>query len=463
MKTDRYLSPTMLLATVLAAGITCAAPASQPVPPAFLPGVTFDLGGPDTRTLVTGDFDGDGHADLAATLFRDTEDDGLALLFGNGAGGFPQQTAFIAGFRAFGLAAGDLDGDGRPDLVSTEGTQVKPFPRAPCGVPISAPVFLNTPSAPGTFVWKTCLDPGVFPIASVIGDFNGDGFPDVGVVDNISDDVTIFLGRGDGTFYGGIGTGPQFSNPTSAAAGDFNGDGIPDLAVGHLDAFVGRGITVMLGNGDGTFRVKQAVFSGSSVQAIRCCDLNGDGSPDLVGADRGGGKIWVCLGRGDGTFSDGVPFPAGTFPNDLALADLNGDGTLDAVTANSGSDDVTVLLGNGDGTFFPGGSAGAGHEPMAIVVADFNGDGLPDIAVSARNAGEQGTAEVLLQKPRATMLPGDCNGDGMVSIGEVQRAVDMFLGIQPSSCGVDCSADGQLSVGELQKAIDAFLGLPAGC
>jgi hypothetical protein len=450
-------------ALLLAGALPLLPLAAGPRAVTFTPGAPIDLGGPDTRALIAADLDGDGHMDLAATLFRDTEDDGLAVLFGDGSGGFPRRTSFAAGFRAYGLASGDFNGDGLPDLVSTEGTQIKPYPRPPCGVPISVPVFLNHPPPAGSFSWDACLTTGAFPIAPATADFNGDGFLDLAVADNAGDDVTVFLGRGDGTFSAGTSTGPLATGPTSLVAGDFDGDGIADLALGHQDGFVGHGITVLLGRGDGSFSVKQSVASGSAVQALRAADLNGDGRLDLVAADKGGGKVWVCLGRGDGTFSSGVSSAAGTYPNDLAIADFNGDGRPDAVTANSGSDDATLLLGRGDGAFEPGGVLAAGHEPQGVVAADFNGDGFPDFAVSSRNAGEQGSAIVFLQTPRPPAIPGDCDGDGAVSIGEVQRAIAMYLGLQPVACGADCNADGAVSIGEVQKVINGFLGMAGGC
>ena len=117
-------------------------------------------------------------------------------------------------------------------------------------------------------------------------------------------------------------------------------------------------------------------------------DVNGDGKPDLVTANNGSGDVSVLLGNGDGTFQPQVRFKAGRNPLSVAIGDVNGDGKPDLVTANSGSGDVSVLLGNGDGTFRPQARFAAGSGPQSVAIGDVNGDGQPDL-VTANDGSER--------------------------------------------------------------------------
>src|SRR6266436_6398742 len=136
-------------------------------------------------------------------------------------------------------------------------------------------------------------------------------------------------------------------DPISVAVGDFNGDGVPDLVVADR---VSNNVSVLLGNGDGTFQTPVAFATGTRPQSVAVGDFNGDGKLDLVVANEGSNNVSVLLGNGDGAFQAAQNFPAGTNPQSVAVGDFNGDGKLDLAVANEGSGDVSVLLGNGDGT-----------------------------------------------------------------------------------------------------------------
>jgi hypothetical protein len=205
----------------------------------------------------------------------------------------------------------------------------------------------------------------------------------------------VFLGNGDGAFRAAVGyrTGP---NASGVAVGDFNGDGIPDLAVAdagnEIDASAPGTVSILLGKGDGTFRAAIDYPSGGDgAQAIAVGDFNHDGIPDLVVANSGGlrnggqgGKVSVLLGKGDGTFQAAVDYAAGIGPYSVTVGDFNGDGILDIAIANLFSTEVSVLLGKGDGTFqvpagyFVGPFAGG---PSSVAAKDLNGDGILDLAV----------------------------------------------------------------------------------
>src|SRR5713101_3872886 len=187
----------------------------------------------------------------------------------------------------------------------------------------------------------------------------------------------------------------------SVAARDLNGDGKPDLLVGNYclsnapGCLVG-GVEVLLGVGDGTFRVLSGLYGTAGLGAnVAIADVNGDGKPDMLAAgcnfkDCFTGVVTVRTGNGDGTFAGGtyVFGTGGMFPSSPAVADLNGDGKRDLVVANCGNGcqtgigTVGVLLGNGDATFQTAVTYGTGGiGPHQVIVADVNGDGKPDLIV----------------------------------------------------------------------------------
>src|SRR5262249_22445005 len=127
----------------------------------------------------------------------------------------------------------------------------------------------------------------------------------------------------------------------------------PDLAVTNSNY-----VSVLFGNGDGSFRPKVDIPAGSSTYSVAIADLNGDGKLDLATANQtSDGTVSVLLGHGDGTFATHVDYGAGSYPNDLAIADFNGDGRPDLAVTNStgfevpGPGGVSVLLGTGAGEF----------------------------------------------------------------------------------------------------------------
>jgi hypothetical protein len=245
-----------------------------------------------------------------------------------------------------------------------------------------------------------------------IGDVNGDGHPDV-VVANICQSstdcdtggVSVLLGNGDGTFQAPVSYGSGGFFGSSVAIADLNGDVRPDLVVasacpiGACSAGGTGVVSVLLGNGDGTFQAAVPYSTGGfdTVSAV-VADVNGDGKPDLVvshhyqNGDLSDGGVSVLLGNGDGTFQAAVGYGAG--PGDaefVAVADVNGDGKPDLAVANcsvnyycNGRGSVSVLVGNGDGTFqAPVRQSSGGKVAMSVAIADVNGDGRPDLLVAS--------------------------------------------------------------------------------
>jgi len=214
---------------------------------------------------------------------------------------------------------------------------------------------------------------------------NGDGNLDLAAASRVGV-VSLLLGNGDGTFRPRVDIATS-SSPYSVAIGDVNGDSKPDLVTASFDDVV----TVLLGNGDGTFRPRVDYAVPGNPRDVAIADLNGDGKPDLVTAADFSAP--VLLGNGDGTFGTSVSYGAGYGANSVAVGDVSGDGKPDIMVANTGVFTVSVLLGNGDGTFQTKTDYGADDNPSSVTLADVNGDGRADI-VTANVIGN--TASILL-------------------------------------------------------------------
>jgi hypothetical protein len=163
------------------------------------------------------------------------------------------------------------------------------------------------------------------------------------------------------------------------AVGDFNGDGQPDVAVTNSGA---NGVNIFLNHQGGLSAVSAIPATGDSPSSIAAADFNGDGKVDLAVANSRSNNVTILLGNGDGTFTAAASPATGTAPNSVAVADFNGDGVPDLAVANAGSSNVTILLGNGDGAFTTAASPAADTGSTSVSAADFNGDGKEDIVVA---------------------------------------------------------------------------------
>ena len=390
----------------------------------FQAAVSYDTGGFLANSVAVGDVNGDGKPDLVVA-----NQNSVGVLLGNGDGTF--QPALSYGSGGLSVAVADVNGDGKPDLVV-----------AGCGG-----VCILLGNGDGTFKPAVSYNSGG-SIAVTVADVNGDGKPDLLVAnecDSSSPDCRygsagVLLGNGDGTFQAAVSYDTGGYLASSVVVGDVNGDGKPDLIVANQSAAVFESnygsVGVLLGKGDGTFRpVQNYAINGGPAFAVTVADVNRDGKPDLLVAN---GNVAVLLGDGNGTFQAAPNYAEAVGSPSVAAADVNGDDKPDILEAycddSNCTGEVGVLLGKGNGTFRPPGQAYAtgGSSPQAIVVADVNDDNKPDLLVLNQCISSTdcatGSIGVLLGKgdgtfqPVQTIDPGggytvsmavaDVNGDG---------------------------------------------------
>ena len=309
-------------------------------------GAKTDYGtGSAPYSVAIGDLNGDWRPDLAVANYASNT---VSVLLGDSTGSFGPKTDYGTGSYPFSVAIGDLNGDWIPDLAVANWST-------------SNTVSVLLGNGDGTFGPKTDFATGIKPISVAIGDLNGDWIPDLAVANQGYNTLSVLLGNGDGTF------GPKTdfatgSYPFFVAIGDLNGDFIPDLAVANRSSST---VSVLLGDGDGTFGAKTDFATGVFPLSVAIGDLDADGIPDLATANHGdpatpGNTVSVLLGNGDGTFGAKQDFEAGTRPISVAIGDLNDDGLPDLAVANYSSNTVSVLLNTSTST------VGVGPEPTDV-------------------------------------------------------------------------------------------------
>jgi uncharacterized repeat protein (TIGR01451 family) len=295
---------------------------------------------------------------------------------------------------------------------------------------------------------------GTNPAAIVVGDFNGDGKPDIAVANSVSNNVSILFGNGDGTFQSAVNFAAG-NSPSGIAVGDFNGDGKLDLALfqpgnpGNSLPEAGS-ISILLGNGDGTFQAPKTTALTAFATAMVVADFDLDKKSDLAvsNVDNSTGTLVVSLsiflGNGDGTFQSAkqTSIPSTSGRAALSAADFDGDGKPDiAVGTSSG---ILILLGKGDGTFSQGATIPVTLVVESILTADFNLDGKVDLLVNSSGGGCGGFFRCHFFSNIGVFLG---NGDGTFQGEQIVASGGTFAGGGVLSPFVgDFNGDGKLDV-----------------
>lgn len=375
-------------------------------PPPFGPNL-----GPPATAIAVGDFNGDGHQDVVVALPGTGT---LQIYLGDGMGNFAAagsvSTGSVGAGGIYALEVGDFNNDGHLDVAATDdGLSLGIFFGDGAGALSAGP----TTTLP---YWNPdhCTAPRTPPHLGV-ADIDGDGFLDLIVPTSVGSQIAVLLGDGQGHFRQSsavaLGTVPTEwlpDAPCGISVGDFNNDGWVDLAYTN-----GQGFTIVAFNdGTGGFSSSNSFSQAIIFYPPTAGDMNGDGFLDLVGgADSLPQNINFFQNQKNGTFATSVSFtlPVSEGIWDNVLGDLTGGGALDAFTIVLGNTDDTTdvgkaLIGNGSGSLFPNpGLSGASLGPLAARLGDFNEDGRLDavyIGLTAPNVSQNGVAfEYWLQIP----------------------------------------------------------------
>jgi hypothetical protein len=382
------------VALALALGAT--ASAKTGTVPSFAPAKRYgvppvDACGRCAHSTAIGDIDGDGRPDVVTV----NDDETISIFIAKPDGSLGSRRDYLASGDPAGAAIADLNGDGHADVaVADRGGFVT--------------VFLNR--ADGTLAPKQDYAAGSFPESIAAGDLDGDGSPDLVVTS--SDSVSVLRNNGDGTFAAKedypVGGG------TTVALGDLNGDGKLDVVTGDTDPHTN--LSVLLNAGDGTLQIARD-YDALGAVSVALGDLNGDGKLDVATAnDRG---VSVLLDAGDGTLQRRRVYDVlGTYdsagdPQSIAIADLNGDRRADLVTANSDRH-LSLLLNNGAGGFHTTIDVGTGRcgevyrSDRWLATGDLNGDGRADLAVRSLGRALRGPRKAgAVQRPGRGGTQGD--------------------------------------------------------
>ena len=398
--------------------------AAQSNIPAYVFGKADLATGATPTSLVIGDFNGDGLPDLVST---NSGSSSFSVLLSKSNGAFSPKADHVLVAAPSKVVAGDFNNDGKLDLA---------IAAASAGGTIS--VFLGR--GDGTF-----SGPSGFGTANglgmVVGDFNNDGHLDLAVADSNAGHLELLLGKGDGTFSIG-GEYPTVPSPLEVVVGDFSADGNLDLAVGAQT----KGISVLLGNGDGTF--KTHVDYSVTANGLAASDVTGDGKLDLVTGNVDNTsqveRINVLPGRGDGTFQSPFLYATGVqrLITSVVVADFNSDGWPDIAAV--GFQQVSVLLGSSSGVFQAHQEYFVPGFAMAASSADFNNDGRTDIAVlnqTTQNSNGPDSISLLIN-----------HGDGTFS-----GRTDTPTGASPQGlAALDLNSDGKLDLVVTNSADNTF-------
>ncbi len=326
------------------------------------------------------DLDGDGHLDVVAASY----DSGIYVLLGNGDGSFQAETFYEISGWTVGVAIGDLDKDGVPDLAVV--SQIVGY------------VSVLLGQGDGTFSAAVHYQAADETFDVAIADCNQDGHSDLAVTNRFSHNVSIYQGNGDGTFQDGN-SYDGGNQPAAVLADDLNGDGFQDLVLANSGT---DEVSFLPGSGDGTYEERWTNEAGWKPFFLAMADFDGDGNLDLASANEESDSVSVLLGLGDGTFQNTLNFEVGDRPYSIAAGDLNGDGVPDLVVTNLADDTISVMINRTFVSFLATGPGpGPDNDPLVRVWPPVqNGERLFEFAAY----GAQGYG--------VNVSSGDPDGDG---------------------------------------------------
>ncbi|HTF90868.1 MAG TPA: VCBS repeat-containing protein [Planctomycetota bacterium] len=392
---------------------------------------------PSPACIAIGDLNHDGKSDL---VVANESGSGLSIFIGHGDGTFVIPSAdFPVGINSTFVSLGDYDRDGRSDVVVTRGTGLNNV-----SVLRNSTIIQTSGDFPSSLAKQFVAGSG--PRSVTVGDWDCDGKLDLAVANLIP------LSSNDGkvSTLRGLGLG-NFSQPVAATtvpgtetfflvADDFDSDGDKDLAVCHRNA--GK-VSILLGNGAGSFSVASSVSIGGNLRGIVAGDFDSDGDADLVVVNHATNRVDLLVGDGAGSFTLATavpPFhPVGLRPRAVAIGYLDDDANLDLAVANHDEDSVSILLGSGTGTFFnPAVTVSAAVKPQCVAIGDFDDDGDNDLvlgseaslgSVSLVLGDGTGAFQLSTEAPAAGFTPffvavGDLNADGKTDLAVANSGVD---------------------------------------
>jgi FG-GAP-like repeat/FG-GAP repeat len=370
----------------------------------FLPAVNYPIGPPAAPiSVAVGDLRANGTLDLVTDNINTNT---VSVLLGNGDGTFQAPVQYAVDHNSWQVVAlGDVNGDGKLDIVVAGST---------------TSVLLGNGDGTFQPAITTSFGAALGQLVDFkLADVNGDGKLDIVAVNSFGSQpvLTIALGNGDGTFRQPYSYNAPGFIPNSIAVADFNGDGNPDVAIASKETFFNPetgefettgAVTIFLGTGGGFFGAPRSINPVPGAGSILVGDFNGDGILDLLTVNSTADhhdSISVMFGNGDGTFQQPVftPRPEGGLGASVA-ADFNGDGILDVAAVSLSTNSVSVFLGKGDGTFQAPQSFAVDKNPLGLGVSDFNGDGFPDLA-TANFASSSRDVSVLINAADSALGP----------------------------------------------------------
>jgi hypothetical protein len=378
--------------------------------------------------IAAADVNGDDVTD-AVCVNRGYSAPDAAVLLSRADGSFDAVEDIVAQASPTGLTAGDVDNDGVSDLILAQS------PTGPAGGTVL--VYRATP--PLGFAAPISLQAAGDAVAVGQGDFNADGRLDIAVVNSSTSNVSVFLGLATGGF-GAAHNYPIGSGATAVAVGDWNHDGRSDLAVAEQGTGPTGVVEILLARADGSFGTPKAFPVGLTPVSIDRGDFNEDGKPDLAVANNVSGSVSVLKGNGDGTFTALSPIANLGSARALVVADFDRDHHDDiAVVDGAAQSRVDVYFGTGQGSFgFPPRSLSlSGGNASALAARDINGDSKPDLLVSddvsnavaiftSQGANQHFTAAdtVTVSRRPISVAAADFDGDGRYD----GAAADAFVG-----------------------------------